>query len=253
MSSIIFHQVDFSYDSPYSEVFRGLSLLIDSQWKTALTGRNGRGKTTLLRLLNGELNADGGSIEIAVQVAFFPYQPPDYSLSTFDVIKDAVAPFRKWQARMNILSDTSDESSVREFAEIQELFQEHGGYEIDSRISKEAELIGIDSNLLARRFNSLSGGEQTRALIAAMFLKSDRYPLIDEPTNQEGEKLSSMICHCRLVVLTGSRWLEAMDQAKPACSIRSAATLNRRTAPYGCRRMSVPADLTRTHSGRVAI
>ena len=183
MSSIIFHHVDFSYDSPYSEVFRELSLLIDTHWKTALTGRNGRGKSTLLKLIAGELQADKGSIEISERTAFFPYQLADYSLSTFDVVKDAVAPFRRWLERMNDLSAHADEQSVRDFAGIQERFLGLGGYEIDGRIRKEAELIGIDDDLLRRPFDSLSGGEQTRALIVALFLKSGHYPLIDEPTN----------------------------------------------------------------------
>jgi lincosamide and streptogramin A transport system ATP-binding/permease protein len=194
MSSIIFHQVDFSYDSPYTEVFRELSVLIDTQWRTALTGRNGRGKSTLLKLLTGELAADSGSIEFTARPAYFPYQPPDYSLSTFMVIKDAVAPFRNWLETMNSLSESGDEESVRDFAGIQERFQEEGGYEIDGRINREAELIGIDASLLKRQFDSLSGGEQTRALIVALFLKSGRYPLIDEPTNHldmQGRQLLS--------------------------------------------------------------
>jgi lincosamide and streptogramin A transport system ATP-binding/permease protein len=84
---------------------------------------------------------------------------------------------------MSRLTEDRDETSLDRFGEIQEAFELSGGYEIDATIAAEIDAIGLAKPLLDRPFGSLSGGEQTRALIVSLFADRHCYPLIDEPTN----------------------------------------------------------------------
>lgn len=75
MSLIQVTDLTFSYPSSYDEIFSHASFQIDTRWKLGLIGRNGRGKTTLLRLLMGEYPY-GGSIHSSVEFDYFPYPVP---------------------------------------------------------------------------------------------------------------------------------------------------------------------------------
>jgi len=192
MSSIGVQDLDFHYDSPYTEVFQGVSITIDTSWRSAMVGRNGRGKTTLLKLLRGELVPSRGTVMMPARSCYFPYLPPDPTLPALEIIKEYIAPFRLWEEQMEHLLAAGDAESLAAYGDILERYQEARGYQIDALIEKEIAAIGMRAELLERRFDTLSGGEQTRALIAALFLTTGAYPLIDEPTNHldmEGRQL----------------------------------------------------------------
>ena len=74
MPLIRIEELDFHYDSPFTAVFEKLSLVVDTSWRTALVGRNGRGKTTLLRLVAGELEPLRGKLEAPPGMCLFPYR-----------------------------------------------------------------------------------------------------------------------------------------------------------------------------------
>lgn len=183
MANILCRKVSFGYDGTERNVFTDLDLVIDTGWRTALTGRNGRGKTTLLRLIQGELAPDRGSIERPVDVQRFPVSIADPANSAFDAAKDAAGPFRRWEREMARLLDAGDEVSLARYGTLQTRFQEAGGYEIDADLDRELAALGIDSALRSRRFDRLSGGERTRCLLAGLFARQAGFPLIDEPTN----------------------------------------------------------------------
>jgi lincosamide and streptogramin A transport system ATP-binding/permease protein len=67
--------------------------------------------------------------------------------------------------------------------ELAERYERHNGYVIDTLIERECADLGISQAMLQRPYSSLSGGEQTRSMIAALFLKAGSFPLLDEPTN----------------------------------------------------------------------
>ena len=145
MSIIRIDDLTFAYEGAPEPVFRGLTLELDDTWKLALTGRNGRGKTTLLKLLSGELDARG-RIHAAARFARFPF-----------AVEDASLPARAAMAAVC-------------------------GAE-DWRIEREAGRIGLDEGALDRPLDTLSGGERMKALLSALFLIEGCVPLIDEPTN----------------------------------------------------------------------
>jgi lincosamide and streptogramin A transport system ATP-binding/permease protein len=164
-------------------VFEDLSLVLDCSWKTALIGRNGRGKSTLLGLIRGELQPRSGELRGPVRVQGFPFDTGDTTRPTRQLIREGVAPFEHWEREMERLTAASDEASLARYGEILEVFEGAGGYDIEARIETEFAELEMDPGLLDRRFDTLSGGERTRALITVLFLQRDSYPLIDEPTN----------------------------------------------------------------------
>lgn len=182
MPVITLRQLDFNYDTPYAEVFSNLDLLIDCNWRSGLIGRNGQGKTTLMQLIAGNLSPQRGQLEVPVRTRYFPTDVMP-GVTTREAIKDAVAPFREWERTMTELLEAGDRRSLDKFGGLQERFAALGGYEIDALIESEFATMGLPADLLDRPFDSLSGGEQTRALIISLFVDRDAFPLIDEPTN----------------------------------------------------------------------
>jgi lincosamide and streptogramin A transport system ATP-binding/permease protein len=186
MAAIIFDGVDFHYDTPYNDVFQNLSLVLDTHWRSGLIGRNGRGKTTLLQLIHRRLQATAGTVDVHRQTIYFPARSTEAATEAVTVRQtmiDAIAPFRRWEAEMAQCLKEDSDSALERFADLQDNFQNAGGYELDANIERELDHIALDSSMLERRFSTLSGGEQTRILIAALFVSEQHFPLIDEPTN----------------------------------------------------------------------
>ena len=138
--------LSFMYDGSYTPVFEDVSFNFDTSWRLGLIGRNGKGKTTLLRLLQKQYQYQG-RIDMPLTPVYFPYPVEDMSLNTRDVMLSAAPDAEEWQL-------------------ICELNQ-----------------LDVDASVLDRPFSTLSKGEQTKALLAALFTREDAYPLIDEPTN----------------------------------------------------------------------
>lgn len=146
MSLINVAGLTFSYDGSFDLIFEDVDFQIDTDWKLGLIGRNGRGKTTFLNLLRGRYEYKG-VIKSSVCFDYFPYDVDDKDKYTIDVLREIAPECMDWEL-------------YREFA-----------------------LLKIDEEVMYRSFSSLSGGEQTKALLAALFLKQNNFMLIDEPTN----------------------------------------------------------------------
>ncbi|MDR0466356.1 MAG: ATP-binding cassette domain-containing protein [Deltaproteobacteria bacterium] len=127
-------------------IFDKLSLRIDTTWKLGLIGRNGRGKTTFLKLLLGEY-AYSGSIHAPTPMEYFPFAVENPSLPGFEVARRIRPDLENWM------------------------------------LEREASLLELSPTALARPFNTLSGGEGAKLLLAALFLRDNHFLLIDEPTN----------------------------------------------------------------------
>lgn len=183
MSIIKINSLTFYYPESTDKIFDKLNLNIDTRWKLGLIGKNGRGKTTLMSLINQKLIPVSGEIRTKVKTFYFPFTPASNEMRTFDIIKESIAPFRYWEKKMNLLSRKADKESMELYAEIMEKYQSQEGYEIDSKIEKEISYMKMSNDLLKREFRTLSLGERTRALITALFLKKNSFPLIDEPTD----------------------------------------------------------------------
>lgn len=146
MSLISISKLTFAYDGSYDNIFENVSFQIDTDWKLGFCGRNGRGKTTFLKLLAGKYGYSG-TISASVK---FDYFPPDI----IDKDRDAI----------EILKSTAPDA---------ELWQ----------MQKELSKLAVDDGALYRPFGTLSNGEQTKVLLAGLFLRKNNFLLIDEPTN----------------------------------------------------------------------
>lgn len=146
MSLIDVTDLTFYYEGSYDEIFSHVSFQIDTDWKLGFIGRNGRGKTTFLNLLLGKYEYEG-AISAHVEFDYFPYEVKDGSRMACEVMADIAPGSEEWE------------------------------------LMRELNLLKVDIEALYRPFCTLSYGEQTKMLLAALFSGEDRFLLIDEPTN----------------------------------------------------------------------
>ena len=146
MSLISINNLTFGYDGSYNNIFENVSFNIDTDWKLGLIGRNGKGKTTFLNLLQDKYEYKG-TIAKNVDVDYFPFEVKDKEKLAIEIVNDIVPNVQDWE------------------------------------IIKELNLLNTDVEILYRKFNLLSGGEQEKILLISLFLKGNNFLLIDEPTN----------------------------------------------------------------------
>lgn len=175
--------MSYYYDDFYHPVYENINLVIKTDWKLGLIGRNGRGKTTLLRLLKGELEPTAGNIDIPMEVEYFPYKNDCAYTITMDIIKENVGKLKSMEETMDEIIGQNDESRFDEYSILQEQYLELDGYEMESKILKEMDEMQLDKTLLDRPFDTLSGGEKTRIMLLTLFLRKKSFVLLDEPTN----------------------------------------------------------------------
>jgi lincosamide and streptogramin A transport system ATP-binding/permease protein len=156
MSTVTVTNLTFGYEGSYDDVFEDVSFQFDTDWKLGFVSRNGRGKTTFLRLLMGEY-AYAGSISASMEFSYFPFPVADASVNTLDIIDAACPDYEFWE------------------------------------LCRELNLLEVPEDVLFRPFESLSFGERTKTLMAAMFLKENRFLLLDEPTNHLDQKGKHLI------------------------------------------------------------
>ncbi len=184
MAIIQITDLTFCYPGAAAPVFDHVSLDLDTSWRLGLIGRNGRGKTTFLNLLLGKLSGTG-SIITPETFEYFPVtvSNADTGKTALAVARGVVAPFDAWEARMQALIDAATPEAMEEYGEIEHAYSAADGYVIDEVIAAETGKLGVHPSVLERPFSSLSGGEQVKLLLAALFLKKHRFLLIDEPTD----------------------------------------------------------------------
>ena len=180
MSQININNLSFQYDTHGEDIFKNVSFCIDTDWKLGLIGRNGRGKTTFLKLLMGEYEY-GGQITSTVKFEYFPIKGCDIFGTALEVVRNTIAPFTTWEKEMEEYSQLPDK--MEEYGQILEKYIDNDGYIINELIEKEVNKIGLDTNILTKTFDILSSGEQTKLLLAGLFLRKNHFLLIDEPTN----------------------------------------------------------------------
>lgn len=146
MSLIHVKNLTFTYDGSYEPVFENASFQIDTGWRLGLIGRNGRGKTTLLRLLCGTYPYQG-TISASTPVSYFPYLIRRPEAPAIDAVSEMEPDYELW------------------------------------RLQCEMEKLRLDESILLRSYATLSGGEQTKLQLAVLFSSEQHYLLIDEPTN----------------------------------------------------------------------
>lgn len=152
---ITIKNLTFAYDGQ-ALLFDHCSLDFNTDWKLGLVGRNGRGKTTLLKLLQHQLPFQG-QINVAVSLVYFPLTISDSSDLSWDAISAALPTIEEWQ------------------------------------LEREMNYLQMDPALLWQPYSMLSGGEQTKLMLAAIFAQPNHFALLDEPTNHLDQHSRSQV------------------------------------------------------------
>lgn len=124
MEKMTLNKVSYYYEDFYNPIYEDINLAIKTDWKLGLIGRNGRGKTTLLRLLSGELEPTSGKINIPVEVEYFPYKSECGYTITRDIIKENVGKLKSMEDTMDAIISANDESRFDEYSVLQEQYLE---------------------------------------------------------------------------------------------------------------------------------
>ena len=200
-------------------ILDGLTFQVQHGERVGILGRNGTGKTTLFRLMIGELTEDRGDIDIARGkrmglVSQIPHYPAGYTVE--DVLATADARLDDMQERMRRLEQrmavSSDSVILGEYDELLSRFERLGGYDAEVRRNRVANGLDISPAMRSQLFDSLSGGEKTRVNLARLILEDTDILLLDEPTNHldmhATEWLEDYLLHFKGTVLAIShdRW-----------------------------------------------
>ncbi|MDF1507537.1 ABC-F family ATP-binding cassette domain-containing protein [Robertmurraya sp. DFI.2.37] len=174
-------------------ILENSSFEIMEKERVGLVGRNGSGKTSLLKILSGEETADSGQIhwKKGTRVGFLQ-QLKEFGnkVTAAEVLKTAFSELLLLDEKMKELTRKMSneitahklEKLVTDYGQLQDDFTRKGGYEIEASINKIVNGLNI-TDLLDIPFVNLSGGEQTKVGLAFVLLKAPDFLLLDEPTN----------------------------------------------------------------------
>ena len=187
MSYIRLENISKSYQG--APVLENVDFRVESGDKVGLIGRNGTGKSTLFRVITGEVTPDDGQIERMKRVriaclAQLPDVPATKSLH--DIVLEHFQEFLDLEKRLGELEQmlgNGDESVMDEYGTVQEQFTITGGYEFRSRVKRVLTGLGFLESEFTLAFKALSGGQRTRLMLALVLLADADLLLLDEPEN----------------------------------------------------------------------
>ena len=209
-------------------ILDGLTFTVNSGERVGILGHNGCGKTTLFRILAGEIGWDEGEVMVAPSkrlglISQIPVYPDGWT--TEDVLRSA-------HKRLYEISDRLDElgllmehdqspALLQEYDRLSDDFRRLGGYDMDTARNRVANGLDIPAEMREQPFDSLSGGEKTRVNLARLILEDTDILLLDEPTNHldlhATEWLEDYLLHFKGTVLSIShdRWF--IDRVAQRC------------------------------------
>ncbi len=209
-------------------ILDGLSFTVFTGERIGILGHNGCGKTTLFRILVGELDQDEGQIAIAQGrriglISQIPVYPPDWT--TEDVLKDAHRRLYAMSERMDqltaMMENDQSPALLREYDMLSDDFRRLGGYTMDVERNRVANGLQIPAAQRSQLFSSLSGGEKTRVNLARLILEDTDILLLDEPTNhldlRATEWLEDYLLHFKGTVLAISHDRYFLDKVVQRC------------------------------------
>lgn len=172
---------------------QSISVTLNTGDRAGLVGANGVGKSTLLRLLIGQEEADAGSLALGpgVEAGYLPQNTPDfYGRSIQDLLMEASGHLRRLEDELHRLEQAMEMADAEDlpvlleaYSHISTRFQDAGGYDVQYRMANLMDGLRLSYLPRERDVQTLSGGERARLGLAVLLLRSPDLLLLDEPTN----------------------------------------------------------------------
>ena len=172
-------------------LFENISFEINSKDKLAIIGKNGTGKSTLLKMILGELESDAGIVS-KNQKARIGYLSQDViSKQQNTLFDEMLSVFKELIHLENIIKevadkltlDPSNEELLKKYSDLEHRYQIQGGYEYLYKINLILSKFGFRKEEYQRNISTFSGGEKTRVAFSKLLLENPELLILDEPTN----------------------------------------------------------------------
>jgi ATP-binding cassette subfamily F protein 3 len=172
-------------------LYENANMFVKPKDKIGLIGLNGRGKSTLLKLINGEYRPDAGSISKSNECTLgflnqdlLSYQTDDAIVTVaMEAFKDAVDTQRQIEKILHQLETEYSDALVEKLSKLQEKFDHLDGYTMQAKAEEVLEGIGFSTSDLHRPLKEFSGGWRMRVMLAKLLLEKPSLLMLDEPTN----------------------------------------------------------------------
>ena len=185
MALVSLQEVRIAFGGP--GLLDGVTLRIERGERVCLVGRNGAGKSTIMKIVVGELTPDSGEVIRAkgARVASLEQEVPrDLAGTVFDVVSeglgDIVELLSEYRSMVHILALGDDARIIADLERVQHLIESSGGWQIQQRVETVLSRLGLDPDAAAAE---LSGGYKRRAFLARALVNEPDLLLLDEPTN----------------------------------------------------------------------
>ena len=215
----IFHVKDLSLAFGDAKLLDGVDFAIEANERIALVGRNGTGKSSLLRIIAGEIKPDDGDVarSAELKLAYVPQEPEfDPTLTVFDAVAaglgSAAADLIAYHHAL-VDAEAGDADALDRMGDLQHRLEASGGWSVTQRVTSVLDRLGLDAD---KGLDGLSGGTLKRVALARALVSEPELLLLDEPTNHLDivsidwlEKTLAVFAGAILVISHDRRFLES--------------------------------------------
>lgn len=175
------------------KIFENITFGVKTRDKIGLIGRNGTGKTTLMKILAGYENYQVGQVNKRKGLSIgYLEQIPSYDdeNTVLDVLNEAFKSLNGMKLQMEQLEKSFDSlkddalrAAISKYSSLHDTYEIRGGYNTDEKLNKILKGLEISDDMQKRQFSQLSGGEKTRVILGKILLEEPDLLLLDEPSN----------------------------------------------------------------------